>query len=61
MTDYTTLTDAELRDEFHTKIDTMAWADENGKVTLYELTEGRLAEIDAEADARGIDLHEEAA
>lgn len=56
MTDYNTLTDAELRDEFETKLETMEWADENGKVKLYQLTEGRLAEIDAAADARGIDL-----
>jgi len=61
MTDYNTLTDAELRDEFDTKLRTMEWADENGENQLYQLTEGRLAEIDAEADARGIELTQEAA
>lgn len=58
MTDYNTLTDDELAAEFDKKLRTMEWADENGKNRLYELTEGRLAEIDAEADARGIELTE---
>lgn len=56
MTDYSQLTTDELRDEFQTKLDTMAWADENGENQLYELTESRLAELDAEANLRGIEL-----
>lgn len=56
MTDYSQLTTDELRDEFQTKLDTMAWADENGENQLYELTESRLAELDAEANRRGIEL-----
>jgi hypothetical protein len=56
MSEYDTLTDDELRAEFDKKLRTMKWADENEKNQLYQLTEGRLAEIDAEADARDIDL-----